>query len=63
MRGFALDIEAAKQWQSEHHVLPTLEMVVRAQRSLHNAVGCLGLDLKVGSGGVVEVFVEKLRRK
>lgn len=29
---------------------------------LHNAVGCLGLDLEIGGGGMVEVLVEELRK-
>ncbi len=37
---------------------PRLESAI-----LHDAVRCFGLDLKVGSGSVVEVLVEELQRK
>ena len=39
------------------------ELVAGSQsgvRDLHNTVGCFGFDLKVGSGGMVEILVEEL---
>ena len=30
------------------------------EKDLHNAIWCLGLDLEVGSSGMVEILVEEL---
>lgn len=37
-----------------------MELCIPQSTCLHNAVGSLGLDLEVGSLGVVEVLVEEL---
>lgn len=58
MCGFALDVETVRQARSD-------QCASFASRGpiLHNAIRCLGLDFKVGSSGVVEIFVEELRRR
>lgn len=57
MGRFSLDIETAteEEWSDLKN-----RDVAAGLKDLHNAIWCLGLDLEVGSSGVVEILVEEL---